>query len=510
MSNDMLAKEWKQLKSGTDIRGVAIEEPGGEAVSLTDETVYHTAMGFACWLNRRMTKENFTVAVGHDSRLSADRMKIQVIRALTDAGFSVKDCGLSSTPAMFMTTVQLGCDAAVQITASHHPWQRNGLKFFTRGGGLEGADIEAILLSAQNGERLAADTAGAVEQVNFMNDYAATLRDTICRGVNADDYERPLRGYHIVVDAGNGVGGFYAEKVLAPLGADISGSQFLEPDGRFPNHIPNPENETAMKSICNATLAYHADLGVIFDTDVDRAGCVDRSGKEINRNRLVALAACIALEGNEGGTVVTDSITSSGLKAFIEDELGGQHHRFKRGYKNVIDEAQRLTAQGRNTPLAIETSGHAALRENYFLDDGAYLMTKIIIKMAQLGKAGKHLEDLIDMLEEPLESKEFRMPILCEEFKPYGESVIDQVAAYARRQPAWRIAPDNHEGIRVAFDKGHGDGWFLLRLSVHDPIMPLNIESDSMGGVMMIAHQLYETLKGCDLLDIAPLKKFIE
>lgn len=84
----------------------------------------------------------------------------------------------------------------------------------------------------------------------------------------------------------------------------------------------------------------------------------------------------------------------------------------------MIDEAQRLTAQGINTPLAIETSGHAALRENYFLDDGAYLMTKIIIKMAQLGKSGKHLEDLIAMLEEPLESREFRMPITCEEFNP--------------------------------------------------------------------------------------------
>lgn len=265
-----------------------------------------------------------------------------------------------------------------------------------------------------------------------------------------------------------------------------------------------------MQSICKATLANHADLGVIFDTDVDRAGCVDHSGNEINRNRLVALAACIALEGNEGGTIVTDSITSSGLKAFIEKDLGGKHHRFKRGYKNVIDEAQRLTAQGINTPLAIETSGHAALQENYFLDDGAYLMTKIIIKMAQLGKAGKHLEDLIAMLEEPLESREFRMPITCEEFKPYGERVIETVASYAASRPAWQIAPDNHEGIRIAFDKEHGDGWFLLRLSVHDPIMPLNIESDTMGGVMMIAHQLYEALKGCASLDITPLKKFIE
>ena len=126
--------------------------------------------------------------------------------------------------------------------------------------------------------------------------------------------------------------------------------------------MPNPENKEAMASVCEATFKAGADLGVIFDTDVDRAGCVDSSGREINRNRLVALASAIVLEDNPGGTIVTDSITSSGLKTFIEKELGGVHHRFKRGYKNVINEALRLNAQGINCPLAIETSGHAALK----------------------------------------------------------------------------------------------------------------------------------------------------
>lgn len=140
----------------------------------------------------------------------------------------------------------------------------------------------------------------------------------IRKGVKAEDYERPLKGLKIVVDAGNGVGGFYAEKVLSPLGADTTGSRYLEPDGMFPNHIPNPENETAMNSVREATLGAKADLGVIFDTDVDRGGCVSSDGREINRNALVALAAVIALENNPGGTVVTDSVTSAGLTEFIE------------------------------------------------------------------------------------------------------------------------------------------------------------------------------------------------
>ncbi|MFR1476945.1 MAG: phosphomannomutase/phosphoglucomutase, partial [Hydrogeniiclostridium mannosilyticum] len=249
-------------------------------------------------------------------------------------------------------------------------------------------------------------------------------------------------------------------------------------------------------------------LGIIFDTDVDRAGAVDRTGKEINRNRLVALASAIALEGNPGGAIVTDSITSTGLKTYIEQELGGVHYRYKRGYKNVIDEAVRLNRAGVNCPLAIETSGHAAFRENDFLDDGAYLVTKLIIKMAVLRREGKALEDLLAGLAEPVETAELRLAIRAEDFRAYGKRVIEELERFSRKQ-SWDIAPDNREGIRVSFPKGHGNGWFLLRLSVHDPIMPLNIESDSVGGAKEIAVQLYAFLRLAEKLDVSPLEAFL-
>ena len=189
--------------------------------------------------------------------------------------------------------------------------------------------------------------------------------------------------------------------------------------------------------------------------------------------------------------------------------MGGKHHRFKRGYKNVINEAIRLNQEGINCPLAIETSGHAALRENYFLDDGAYLVTKIIIKMAQLKKEGKTLESLLAPLQEPKESVEVRMPILTEDFRACGEQVISGLEAYAKVHDGWQIAPDNHEGIRVSFGKDEGDGWFLLRLSVHDPIMPLNIESDAVGGVKLIAGKLYDYVKTVENVDISALEKIL-
>ncbi len=484
----MLNEYWKQFKSGTDIRAVAMDGVDGEHCTLTDEVVECIIGGFACWLSEKAGKPcaELTVSVGRDSRLSGPRIRDAVARTLSAAGVRVLDCGLSSTPAMFMTTIDLECDGAVQITASHHPWNRNGLKFFLPSGGIEGSDVTAILGKAQAGDKPEQST-GVVETVPYMKQYAARLRELIVK--ESDNGEKPLSGLHIVVDAGNGAGGFYANEVLAPLGADISGSQFLDPDGSFPNHIPNPENPDAMASVCAAVKAVQADLGVIFDTDVDRAGCVGADGREINRNRLVALASAIALEGNNGGTVVTDSITSTGLKAFIEDTLGGVHCRFKRGYKNVINEALRLNAAGINAPLAIETSGHAALRDNYFLDDGAYLSTKIIIKAVQLRKQGKTLNALIAALPEPVEGREIRYTITEPDFKVYGERVLSDLEAYAANK-GWQVADDSREGVRVSFPKEKGDGWFLLRLSVHDPVMPLNVESDSEGGCDVILSQL--------------------
>ncbi len=493
----MLNEFYKQFKSGTDIRGVASEGVEGQSVNLTDEVVAAMADGFVLWLSEKIGKapENLTISVGRDSRISGPRIMEITTNRFKRSGANVLCCGLASTPSMFMTTVDLGCDGALQITASHHPFNRNGLKFFTREGGLEGKDIEAILTYAQNDEHPAEIEGGKITEVDYMSDYAKGLCDKIKKEVNDEDYDHPLKGFKIVVDAGNGAGGFYADKVLKVLGADTNGSRYLDPDGMFPNHVPNPEDATAMASICEAVKESNADLGVIFDTDVDRGGAVDSKGNEINRNRLVAVSAAIALEGNEGGTIVTDSITSSGLKDFIENTLGGKHYRYRSGYKNVIDKALELNAQGINCPLAIETSGHAAMRENYFLDDGAYLCTKIIIKAAQLRKQGKELDELTASLKEPVESKEIRFKITEKDFRACGEKIIADLTAYAEAQDGWNVADDNREGIRVSFDKENGDGWFLLRLSVHDPIMPLNIESDSVGGVEKIYDQLYGFLK---------------
>ena len=151
----MLNDFYRQFKSGTDIRGVAVEGVEGQPVNLTDDVLRCMADGFLLWLSDKLNKKpcEMKISVGRDSRISGPHIMELCVARFIRAGAQVVRCGLSSTPAMFMTTVELGCDGALQITASHHPFNRNGLKFFTREGGLEGADIESILAYAQSGMR---------------------------------------------------------------------------------------------------------------------------------------------------------------------------------------------------------------------------------------------------------------------------------------------------------------------------------------------------------------------
>lgn len=487
------------LKSGSDIRAVSYSENENEIV-LSDSLVRSITAAFISFLVEEKSIKNPVIAVGYDSRLSSVRIKKAVIESLLFNGIKTFDCGLSSTPSMFMTTINLNCDGAIMVTASHMPYEMNGLKFFTKDGGLSGGDIEKILKAASISPIKYTGTNETAENSNHMDIYAASLRDIIINGV--ENGEKPLSGLKIAVDAGNGVGGFYVEKVLTPLGADCSGSRFLEPDGYFPNHIPNPEDKTAMLSIKEAVISSSSDFGVIFDTDVDRAACVDKNGEEINKSKLVALASAIALKKAPGGTIVTDSVTSDGVSEFITKNLGGVHRRFMRGYKNVIDEAKRLQAKGIKAPLAIETSGHAAFSDNYYLDDGAYLMTLIITLLANMKKSDKDILSLISDYREAAEEKEERYIILTKDFKQYGLRVIEEFESFAKNSKNVSVCTDNFEGIRISFDDGITKGWLLLRMSLHEPLLVMNCESDNNGGTKEILAWFYEFLESFDDLKL--------
>lgn len=505
----MLNDFWSKLKSGSDIRGVATDGVSGEKIELTNETVQKISLAFATWIKEafRVPCSLVTVAVGHDSRISSLRIKNAMINSLRSVGINVYDCGLTSTPAMFMATSVLDCLASVQITASHHPFNRNGFKFFTSQGGFSNSDIEEVLNFAQTEEFPPIGKLGSVRSINLMNYYSEKLIRVIKSGVGESENRKDsdiLKGFKIVVDAGNGAGGFFVEKVLKLLGADTEGSRYLEPDGNFPNHIPNPEDPQAMQSIVDAVKKSDADLGIIFDTDVDRVAFVGKSGREISKNKLIALASTIALKDRKNGVIVTDSMTSDYLKKFIEN-LGGVHFRYKRGYQNVIGMAKKLGEKGVYCPLAIESSGHAAFKENDFVDDGAFFAAKIIVELVNAKMQGKNVEDLISSLIDAKESASFRIKMDPE----LSDKILADFKNYARSNKLMELDNENIEGVRVNNNSKHQKGWVLLRKSIHDPVLIVYAESYVTGGVKPIVGTVHSFLNRYKLPGLEDMEKFL-
>lgn len=498
------------LQNGSDIRGIAYAQKDLPA-NLTPESMEPIAKGVIRWLcTQKQQAEKWQagqlkIGIGHDSRITADALKNALVNAFVAFHVQVLDFGLATTPAMFMATqfAQYDCDLTIMITASHLPYYYNGLKLFTKEGGLEASDITKILTHSEIEAPLAF---GTVQKCDLLTDYTAYLVAKIKAGMQTQAAQ-PLAGFHIIVDAGNGAGGFFVD-VLEALGADTTGSQFLAPDGYFPNHIPNPDNEEAMQSIQQAVLAQQADLGVIFDTDVDRSAVVDANGMIMNRNKLIAVLATIVLDEQPNSTIVTNSPTTDHLKAFIE-EKGGKQVRYISGYRNVIGKMIALNAKGINTPLAIETSGHAAFRENFDLDDGAYVIAKILMLLPTLAQKGQTLTTLIASLKQPAETAELRLPIQATDVVAYGQGVIRDLAAEISTINGLTIDPENEEGLRVTATQPFGVGWLLLRLSLHEPLLVLRVENDEVGQNKHLLATLAPFFSTYAALDTRTLQQFL-
>ncbi|CAN6178116.1 unnamed protein product [Urochloa humidicola] len=543
----------QRLQNGPDVRGVALEGENGRSVDLTPLAVEVIGESFGEWLREELQRpeaEELRVSVGRDPRLSGPRLSAALFAGLARAGCSVFDMGLATTPACFMSTIlpRFNYDASIMMTASHLPYTRNGLKFFTKRGGLTSGDVEQICDCAARkyvARKMGLGGEGmlpVVMRVDLMSDYAQHLRDIIKQRVaHPAHYDTPLKGFKVVVNAGNGCGGFFTWDVLEKLGADTTGSLHLKPDGTFPNHMPNPEDATAMSLTHDAVLANGADLGVVFDTDVDRSGVVDGTGAAINGDRLIALMSAIVLDEHPGTTVVTDARASDGLTRFIASR-GGHHCLYRVGYRNVIDKGVQLNTDGVETHLMMETTGHGALKENYFLDDGAYMVVKIIIEMVRMKLAGLEggVGSLIMDLEEPAESVLLRMNILGEPkyAKQRGTMAVEAFKEYIQEDKlsGWVLddcgdcsvgdgclVDTNDHPINVdaymyrakLYDEYKRPvGMVHVRQSVHNPNIALNMQSYVPGGCKSMAgdlHKRFLLASGVnEFVDISDVEKFVK
>ena len=475
------AIKFKHLASGSDIRGIAI----GKNINLTNGIVKNIASAFAYFIekSKNIKIQDQVISVGCDSRLSSKNLKDIFINTLSSIGIHVYDCGLCSTPAISMAPKILSCCASVEITASHHPKEYNGFKFFLDDGGLKNIDIINVLAIAQDLYFPKYNFYRKVRSIELMERYSEILRNMIKKELGNDN---PLLGTKIVVDASNGAGGFFVDQVLNELGADTTGSALLNPDGNFPVHVPNPEKKESIDFIKKLTVQNNADLGIIFDADVDRCFFIDNFGVPVIKNRLIALVSKIVLKNHPQSIIVTDSVTSDHLKEFIEKNNGLQF-RDRRGYQNVISSAKYLNSRSKECFLAIETSGHAAFEENEFKDDGAYLAVRIIIEMVKQKREGKSLFGEISDFQDALESKEVR-------FSAESEEEINLRLENLKKNfiniPGCSLDENTPEGVRLKFSDDNHKGWSLMRKSAHDLSIVLNIESDVKGGAEKILQDI--------------------
>lgn len=497
------------------------EESG--AAALTPFAAHCFGAAFARWLIQTQdlatVHENaFTICIGRDPRLHGERLADAFARGAESQGLISESADgvtmpvrvvytdVATTPSMYEFVRADKCDAAVMITASHLPEDKNGFKFFSKKGGLTAPHMDELIGLAQREARSWYDmgvlppssgNAGVLcsELVNFMPYYANTLKQAIHREVNSpstSSHSKPLSGITIAVNPGDGSGCFF-NNVLGDLGANVAGSIHLTPDGTFPDTfgVPNPEKKDMVEETMRACEACNADIGVMFDTDADRAGFVlprviNKDGMKsdyepLNGNRLIALLSVLFSSSSPGCTIVTDSTTSEGLNAFLEKKLGLNHFRFLRGYANVIGKAKELTESGEaNAEIAIETSGHCAMKENGYVDDGTYTAVKIIGLLARTAAEGEgSLLDLISDLDELPFDEEFRiqettgsLETTTSRFKQVSQSMKEACES----RDDWTLDEDNLEGVRVRLSSG---GFFMIRQSLHDPVISMQVESIS-------------------------------
>mmetsp|Transcript_28230 Transcript_28230/g.31739 ORF Transcript_28230/g.31739 Transcript_28230/m.31739 type:complete len:653 (+) Transcript_28230:25-1983(+) len=537
-----------RLGSGSDIRGTYVPHPTTGTLAslahsigqislpaLTPIAAHCIGFAFATMMveeNQQHQDEKITICIGRDPREHGVVLSDSFSRGASGVkGIKVVYTDIATTPALFDFCRSSLCHGGVMVTASHLPGDRNGFKFFsTNHGGFQKTQINRMLKIAQkhthvlfNIGTLPPVSIGYVycnEHVNWMVHYEEGLKNALLKQINHDQTQNehgtvssssateellPLKGLNIVLNSGNGSGGFFC-KVLKELGANTDGSVNIMPDPLFPRGIPNPENDSMIQETIQACEAANADIGILLDTDSDRCGLVAPRTYEkvitgstdnyqhfkptnyepINSNRLIALIGVIYARQFPGCAIVTDSVTSNGLSTFLEEDLNLTHIRYLRGYANVIQKAKSVNeGMCANAEVAIETSGHCAFRRNDFLDDGTFTALKVLGLLSQERQregpdSRKSILDLLSNLQELDEVIEFRLPGKdgnLESVIRLFDLVALDIETHCDEQPEWSVDRENLEGIRVSTQKD--GGYFLLRKSLHDPVMCLQVEATS-------------------------------
>lgn len=423
-----------------DIRGIADTE-------ISEVLGYRLGMAFARTLPEG---EKRPVIVGRDVRLSGPTLQKAVMQGLIDAGIDVLDMGMGPTPLAYYAVFHVGAAGCIQVTASHNPADHNGFKMMKGRDSLHGHEIQALkeLMQEQLPKAAKPGLTGSID-----------IREIYHRLIVADcPLSRPLK---VVIDAGNGPSGIVAAPAYRSLGCEVI-ELYCEPDGRFPNHHPDPTVEANMRDLADAVRAHQADIGIGFDGDGDRIGIVDECGTLIAGDMLLLLLAKQLLARYPGSTVISEAKSSQHLYEGIR-AAGGIAVMWRTGHSLIKAKMKETGAL-----LAGEMNGHFFFADRFFgFDDAVYAGARI---MQLLAESRQPLSGLVAALPRSETTPEIRLPFPDD--KKFG------LIATARAHFASRGYQINTvDGLRIQYGDRESWGWALLRASNTEAAIVLRFEA---------------------------------
>ena len=420
-----------------DIRGIADTD-------LDDDSVEILGRGLGTYFVRRGATR---VTLGRDVRMSSTRLRDGLARGLRRTGLTVIDIGVCPTPLLYYSLHRLTPDAGVMITGSHNPPEYNGFKIAMGAGTIYGEEIQKVRKIIEAADFTCGD--GNLERASLMEDYRRHIQERI---------PRLGKRLKVVVDSGNGTAGLVAPSIYSDLGCEVH-ELYSEPDGRFPNHHPDPTIVENLRDLMQAVHSNGADLGIAFDGDTDRIGVVDDQGGILWGDQLMMIYAREILERRPGTTFVAEVKCSKSMYQDIEAR-GGRAVMWKAGHSLI---KAKMKEEG--AVLGGEMSGHIFFADRYFgFDDAIYAGARLLEILAD---SERRLSQLLDDVPPTFSTPEIRMD--CPENLKFR--IVSRAQSYFS---------DNYEtvdvdGVRIVFP----DGWGLIRASNTQPVLVLRFEADS-------------------------------
>jgi phosphomannomutase/phosphoglucomutase len=394
------------------------------------------------------------ITLGRDCRVTSPRLHQALRSGILSTGVNVIDVGIVATPMLYFSVFHLDADGGVQITGSHNPPEDNGFKVLRGKSTIHGAEIQKLRALVE-----ARDYASGIGTVIERDITQAYIDDC------ASKIQLGKRRFKVVVDAGNGVGGTCVP-LLQKLGLDVTGL-YIEPDGRFPNHHPDPTVEKNVADLVAKVQEIGAEVGIALDGDADRIGVVDAKGRIVWGDQLMILFARSILKEVPGATFVSEVKCSKALYDEIA-KAGGKAIMWKVGHSLIKEKMKEEKAL-----LAGEMSGHIFFAHRYYgYDDAIYSAARLC---ELLTKDDKPLAEHVDGLPKLYNTPEIRYELADEIKFEVVKRVVAHFKATAEKEQHQVVDVD---GARITWP-GPSGGWALVRASNTQPALVLRFEAET-------------------------------